>query len=100
MKVDNLRQAEDNVTEKILNLQLLNNITKANLYIEHLHTRIKFYENQIQILREEKPFKFRKKALKKYYEQINEYEEKIKLNYKEIEKEFKFIAQIYENLNQ
>ncbi len=86
------------ITEKILDLNLINNIKKSNIHINYLNAKLKLYENQIQILKENKPYSFRKNKLKKYYNELNEYEEKIKIIYKEIENEIKLISQIHENL--
>jgi len=98
MESSTAKTTDAKVTEKLLDLNLINNIKESNLYINYLNTQIKFYENQIQLLKENKPHIFQRKELKNYNNQIDEYKQKVKANYKKIENEFKSIAKIHEKL--
>lgn len=98
MKCSTTKQNSNTVNDKLLDLNLIDNIKKSNLHIEYLNTKIKFYENQIQMLKENKPPVFQKKELQDYYKKKEQYKQKIKQLYNEINEEFISIAKLYENL--
>ncbi len=94
MKNKGNNQNECSLEEKIINLQLENKLQKSSLYLEHLYTKIKFYQKQKDILTENKPLKFQKLKLKRYYQKTKEYDDIIKETYKKIEEEFKIIYEL------
>lgn len=71
MESSTAKTTDAKVTEKLVDLNLINNIKESNLYINYLNTQIKFYENQIQLLKENKPHIFQWKELENYHNQIN-----------------------------
>ena len=72
---------------KIVDLKLACHKKESQVYVEHLCTRIKFYEEQINILKKNKPYWFQKRKLKKYNDRLKEYQNKIYDIYKKIEEE-------------
>ncbi len=80
--------------EKIIKLQLKNKLQSSNLYLEHLYTKIKFYQKQLDMLTENKPLIFQKIKLKNYHQKTKEYDDIIKETYKKIDEEFKIIYEI------
>lgn len=63
-----------------------------------IQTRINFYQNQLNLLYDNKPFWFQKKALKSYNEKIEFFEDKIMNIYLNFEKEIDFDMKILEHI--
>lgn len=80
-----------NIVNAIIKLQILNAIKKSNLNLQFLSTKISFYERQLNLLKQNKPFDFQKRKLKDYYKRITEYENKLKESYNQIVKEMNMI---------
>jgi len=66
--------------------------------LELVQKRIDFYEKQLVILYDNKPYWFQKKALKRYYEKIDFFEERIMNVYSNFEKEIELDLEILNSL--
>ncbi len=63
-----------------------------------IQDRINFYQNQLNLLYDNKPFWFQKNALKRYNEKIEFFEDKIMNIYLSFEKEIDFDIKILEQI--
>lgn len=63
-----------------------------------IQDRINFYQNQLNLLYDNKPFWFQKSALKRYNEKIEFFEDKIMNIYFNFEKEIDFDIKILEQI--
>lgn len=98
MKKDIILHENSELEKQIIDLSLINNIKQANLYIDYLNTKIKFYEKQIVILEQQKNNIFKRLKVKKYNNEISSYKEKIKATYNKLKQEMNLIVQIYKNI--
>lgn len=62
---------------KLIDLELNHQVKNSNIMAEFYKTKIRFYEELIDRLKENKPLFFRKKELEEYNKQIKEYENSI-----------------------
>ena len=65
----------DNILDKIIDLELLYSIKNSEIYLKFLDNQIKFYQNQITFLEDNKPLFFqnmleKKKNMRKKYMKI------------------------------
>ena len=58
----------DNILDKIIDLELLYSIKNSEIYLKFLDNQIKFYQNQITFLEDNKPLFFQKKNWKNMLE--------------------------------
>lgn len=83
-KSDNI---DNELNTKIINLCLWYQIEDSRLTIDLIEHQIKFYELQKEHLLENKPFKFQKKKMKSFEDELNKIDNKIMKFYSEIEEE-------------
>ncbi len=81
----------ENIDESLINLSLLYCTDYSKLHLKYLDAKVNFYSKQLQLLKEEKPFWFQKKKMKKYNDLINYYKREIVIVYKEMSDELNFI---------
>ncbi len=89
-KIATIKKAKMHITPKYNYLQC------SHLYLKLLSKQITFYENQINHLKEHKPFFFQKRKLQKHNNKIKEYEDKINVIYDKMGEEIDFIIDSYE----
>lgn len=99
LKKENKEIKEGKLEEKIIDLQLNNNLKTSNLHLQHLYSKIRFYQKQLEIHKDNKPFSFQKKKLQEYNQETEEYEQKIKEIYKQINEEMNLISEVKQNIN-
>ena len=75
--------------EKVLELQFAKNEEESNMFINFICTKIKYYQDRINQLKRNKPFWFQKKKIKEYNQKLEEYEIIIQKCYQEISEEIK-----------
>lgn len=78
----------ENIDRSVIDLQLLNCIERYKLDIEYLTMKIKFYNKQIYLLKDDKPLWFQRKKIREYHYLLNSYNQKIVDNYNEINNVF------------
>lgn len=89
----------DNLTDKILDLCLYQQIEESFHWMKLIEKQIEFCEMQIAHLEEYKPFWFQKKKLKAYYEDIDLLEDKICDYYRQINNEVKIIEKMRNSIS-
>ncbi len=90
-------KSKNTLENKIINLQLMNNIQNSKLYIRHLDVKINFYQKQLELIENKKPFIFQKK-INDYYKEIEHYKRQIKITYQQLQEEVDNISKIQANL--
>lgn len=85
---------KDKLLEQLLELNIKNSIKDSNTYIRLLDNRIRFYQELLDNLENNKPLFFQKKRFIEYENKKNEYNTKINELYIEIEKEVCLIEKI------
>ena len=78
---------------------LLYQIEDSRLTLELYGHRIKFYELQKEHLIENKPYKFQKKKMLKYENELNEINDKIMKLYTEVEEEIAIMEKMQDAIN-
>lgn len=96
---DTQNKIDNELVDKIIKLQMTHCVKESELYLKFISNQINFYEQQLRILRRSKPFKFQKKKLKEYNDEILKYETKIMDSYRKYEEELDFIYQTNNEIN-
>ena len=73
-------------------------IAEDKLYMEHLNTRTKFLNHQIQFLRDSEPLKLFKSSHKKWNDELEELENQLMETYEKIGEEITEQHNFYEKL--
>lgn len=92
------KNEEKDITTKLIDLCIINEINESNQYILLLGKQAEFYQNYLLHLEETKPFFFQKKKLKKHQEEIDNCQNKIMELYKKMEEEIDAIYEMQESL--
>lgn len=98
-KKSNNNKTNDSVADKIIDLMLWYQIEDSRLTLELYGHRIKFYELQKEHLIENKPYKFQKKKMLKYENELNEINDKIMKLYAEVEEEIAIMGRMQDAIN-
>ena len=89
----------DTVADRVIDLMLWYQIEDSRLTLELYGHRIKFYELQKEHLIENKPYKFQKKKMLKYENELNEINDKIMKLYTEVEEEIAIMEKMQDAIN-
>lgn len=89
----------DSVADRVIDLMLWYQIEDSRLTLELYGHRIKFYELQKEHLVENKPYKFQKKKMLKYENELNEINDKIVKLYAEVEEEIAIMGRMQGAIN-
>ena len=89
----------DSVADRVIDLMLWYQIEDSRLTLELYGHRIKFYELQKEHLVENKPYKFQKKKMLKYENELNEINDKIVKLYAEFEEEIAIMGRMQGAIN-
>ena len=89
----------DSVADRVIDLMLWYQIEDSRLTLELYRHRIKFYELQKEHLVENKPYKFQKKKMLKYENELNEINDKIVKLYAEVEEEIAIMGRMQGAIN-
>lgn len=93
------KKNEDNeLFEKILELNIKYAIEDSNINMRMIDNRIKFYQSLINHLEDNKPFFFQKEKLIEYNNKKEEYENKISELYIQLGEECEMIEKLYSNI--
>lgn len=84
---------------KIIDLNLMYGIKDSELYLKFLDNQIKFYQTEIDILQNTKPFFFQKRKLEEHNKKIERYEQEISNVYKKMNEEAELIIEMQKSLN-
>lgn len=85
---------ENELENKLINLQKKYHLKASATYIEYLNNKIKKYENQIKELNDIKIYSFQTRKKKQHQEKIEIYNEKIMKLYQKLEEEFEYIIEL------
>lgn len=91
--------SNDSVADRVIDLMLWYQIEDSRLTLELYGHRIKFYELQKEHLIENKPYKFQKKKMLKYENELNEINDKIMKLYTEVEEEIAIMEKMQYAIN-
>ena len=90
------KKTEDKeLIDMLLKLNIKYAIEDSNINMKMIDNRIKFYQNLISHLEDNKPFFFQKKKLIEYNNKKEEYENKISELYTQLGQEFELIEKLY-----
>ena len=92
------KNEEKDITTKLIDLCIINEINKSNQYILLLGKQAEFYQDYLLHLEDTKPFFFQKKKLKKHQEEIDNCQNKIMELYKKMEEEIDVVYKMQKNL--
>lgn len=98
-KKSNNNITNDSVADRLIDLMLWYQIEDSRLTLELYGHRIKFYELQKEHLIENKPYKFQKKKMLKYENELNEINDKIMKLYTEVEEEIAIMEKMQDAIN-
>ena len=98
-KKSNNNITNDSVADRVIDLMLWYQIEDSRLTLELYGHRIKFYELQKEHLIENKPYKFQKKKMLKYENELNEINDKIMKLYTEVEEEIAIMERMQDAIN-
>lgn len=98
-KKSNNNITNDSVANRLIDLMLWYQIEDSRLTLELYGHRIKFYELQKEHLIENKPYKFQKKKMLKYENELNEINDKIMKLYTEVEEEIAIMEKMQDAIN-
>lgn len=90
---------DNELNTKIIDLCLWYQIEDSRLTINLIEHQIKFYELQKEHLLENKPFKFQKKKMKFFEDELNKIDNKIMKFYSEIEEELAIMEKMQNAIN-
>ncbi len=96
------KRKKDNETgliSEIINLYLKDSIKESRLYLKLLDNQAKLYQEQLLLLKMDKPLLFQKKKLGIYNQNIEDCEQKIKEIYLKIGKEIEEIQRTQQIMN-
>ena len=98
-KKSNNNITNDSIANRVIDLMLWYQIEDSRLTLELYGHRIKFYELQKEHLIENKPYKFQKKKMLKYENELNEINDKIMKLYTEVEEEIAIMERMQDVIN-
>lgn len=98
-KKSNNNITNDSVADRVIDLMLWYQIEDSRLTLELYGHKIKFYELQKEHLIENKPYKFQKKKILKYENELNEINDKIMKLYTEVEEEIAIMEKMQDAIN-
>ena len=89
------KKDSDELFDKLLELNIKYAIEDSNINMKMIDNRIKFYQNLISHLEDNKPFFFQKKKLIDHNNKLEKYNSKINDLYIELGKELELIEKLY-----
>ena len=88
------KKDSDELFDKLLELNIKYAIEDSNINMKMIDNRIKFYQNLISHLEDNKPLFFQKKKLIEYNNKKEEYENKISELYTQLGEEYEIIEKL------
>ena len=93
-----LKESKELIT-KIINKCMIYEIRDSELYLKFLTNQANFYQNELNLLEETKPFFFQKEKLEEYNKKIKEQKQKIFDIYMKIEEEMNCINEMQNSIS-
>jgi len=93
------KDKENELISEIINLYLKDSIKESQLYLKLLDNQAKLYQEQLLLLKMDKPFFFQKKKLGIYNQNMEDYEQKIKGIYLKIGEEIEEMQKTQQIIN-
>lgn len=90
------REDNINITHKIAQYCIVNEIKYSNQSISFINTRIKLYSTLLKHLDDSKPLFFQKRKLLDYNKKVKEYNSKLEVLYKELDEEITLMEKTYD----
>lgn len=85
-----------NITDKIAQYCIVNEIKYSNRAISFINTRIKLYSTLLEHLEDSKPLFFQKRRIIEYNKKAKEYNDKLENLYNELDEEITLMGKIYD----